>query len=328
MLVQKEIDEILFPLTLEEQQFKRTNNLTYSPNYKKINVNGEEVYLFDDLVFNENEKLTITPHARFSRVPIHVHSYIELIYVYKGVCKQIIKGKEVQLVTGEFCILDKRVPHRVLDTSLDDIIINVLLKESYFTHAFLNRLNGYGCITKFLTGILYNQANRDSYIVFHSSKNKHLQIVMETIIKEFQNRDQYTEALLENYINILFIELLRVYEYEWISKGYTSVADLEMTRILSYINENIRNCTLKEVAQRFNFNTSYLSTLIKKHTSYTFSELIKKERIRQAEELLVQTDLTVEQIITEVGYGNKSFFYKQFRDHSGMTPNEWRNKYK
>lgn len=49
-------------------------------------------------------------------------------------------------------------------------------------------------------------------------------------------------------------------------------------------------------------------------------------RIRQAKELLHSTDMTVNDISMSVGYYNASSFIRRFKQHEGVTPNEYRFK--
>ena len=49
-------------------------------------------------------------------------------------------------------------------------------------------------------------------------------------------------------------------------------------------------------------------------------------RMKRAKELLHSTDMTVKEISMSVGYYNDSSFIRQFKQHEGVTPNEFRFK--
>ncbi|MCM2676268.1 AraC family transcriptional regulator [Alkalicoccobacillus plakortidis] len=322
MLTKNEIEKMLFPLNDEEKQLR---NRAASADIKelKVTTDDKKVFLFDESLFIQKEKLSILPHTRYSEVPMHVHSYIELIYVYKGECKQIIKGEDVALLEGEFCLLDKRVPHKVLETNENDIIINILLRENYFSYSFIDKLKKKSVITQFLSNIIYQHTNRDSYIVFHSAKNPNLKQIMLSVLGEYYDKDEYAEIIIDHYMTILFTELLRVYDYEWHQNSINTQSHLVM-EVLSYMIKDTRGCNLADIAKKLGYNSSYLSTLIKRKTSYTFSELLKKQRIRLAYELLIKTELSLDSILDEVGYTNKTFFYAAFKNEYGCKPSEIR----
>ncbi|WP_059102628.1 AraC family transcriptional regulator [Shouchella shacheensis] len=326
MLSKAELENRLFALSEEERGWKEQDRSARNEEseHETISVRNEQICLFDEGLFYKNEKLSIRKHIRYSIVPKHVHSYIELIYVYRGQCQQIIKDELITLHEGDFCILDTRVPHKVLQTTEEDLIINVLLRESYFTYAFMNRLNKQGVISQFLVSIMYEQHDRDSFLVFRALENQHLPVLMTNLLSEYFDKGAYSDSILEGYMFLIFTELLRVYEYDWKRKEQSLTKYPIIIDVLSYIEEHYRHCSLKEAAAHFSFSPSYLSTLIKKRTSSTFSELVKMERMRKVRELLTNTELTVDEISIEVGYTNVTFFYKVFKKEFHMTPHEFR----
>ena len=67
---------------------------------------------------------------------------------------------------------------------------------------------------------------------------------------------------------------------------------------------------------------------MKQKTGYTFQKLLQRKRFQKAVYLLVETELTVEDIALEVGYENQSYFYRQFQKRYGMTPKKYRDLHK
>lgn len=317
MLNEAELESKLFPLTKEEKRLYKQGMRIKS---------ASQLERFDERLFFEGEKLSIRQHPRYSNVPLHSHAYIECIYVYRGQCRQLIEGKEVELTAGDFCILDKKVSHRILDTSESDVIINFLLHEDYFTHTFFYRLINQGVTTQFLAEVIYKEENIGSCLIFRTAKSTRLRSIITTILCEYFQKDAYSDSILEAYMSILFNELLRDDQYEWICSKRLVTTQPILVEVLNYIADCSGTCTLKETAQEFHFSSSYLSTLIKKETGSTFSELVKETRLRKAYDLLMYTDESIDQIAVKVGYQNRSFFYKLFKSHYKMTPNELRKK--
>ena len=77
-----------------------------------------------------------------------------------------------------------------------------------------------------------------------------------------------------------------------------------------------------------NQTISGLSRMIRRCTGHTYKELLQRRRFRKAVELLVETELPVNDIVTAVGYENNSYFYRKFRERYQMTPNDYREKYR
>ena len=57
------------------------------------------------------------------------------------------------------------------------------------------------------------------------------------------------------------------------------------------------------------------------------SDIILLFTMKAIERRLRFTDMTMQQIAYDLKFANASFFGKYFREHSGMTPMEYRMKY-
>jgi len=68
----------------------------------------------------------------------------------------------------------------------------------------------------------------------------------------------------------------------------------------------------------------HFCTTIKKAIGLTPLEIISSIITMDAKAQLRSTDLTVKEIAFSLGFNNLSFFNKYFRQHTGMTPQEYR----
>ncbi|MFP5114023.1 response regulator transcription factor [Bacillaceae bacterium C204] len=94
---------------------------------------------------------------------------------------------------------------------------------------------------------------------------------------------------------------------------------------IDYINNHLKNeLTQKEVADHVHLNPSYLSVLFKEHVKLTFSEYVTRRRIQRAKELLISTNLPINDIAEESGYKTAKYFIKIFKELEGMTPSAYR----
>lgn len=93
--------------------------------------------------------------------------------------------------------------------------------------------------------------------------------------------------------------------------------------IAEYYNQGI---TLEEVAEKLSVSGEYLSTRIKKETGETFSEIIRRYRIDKVKELLISTNLKLNQIAVRAGYTNPKYMSKVFKEETGLLPLEYRKR--
>lgn len=82
-----------------------------------------------------------------------------------------------------------------------------------------------------------------------------------------------------------------------------------------------------EYAKMLNVTPKYLSKLLVGTMNKRPSEMIHFFTLQAIENRLRFTDMTMQQIADDLQFPNASFFGKYFKEHSGMTPLEYRMKY-
>lgn len=85
--------------------------------------------------------------------------------------------------------------------------------------------------------------------------------------------------------------------------------------------------TLTEISAYVGLNPSYFSSLFKRETGVTFLDYVMEVRIEAAKELLVGTEKSIGEIAESVGYNDMKYFYKRFRQSTGISPKEYRRLY-
>jgi len=109
------------------------------------------------------------------------------------------------------------------------------------------------------------------------------------------------------------------------SASETSVADSIREYIDSHYAEDITRDTLSDILF---LNPDYASKLFKKEMGVSVGNYLIQKRISVAQNLLDTTDLSVNAISDNVGYGNYSYFIRLFKKMTNMTPIEYRNRAK
>ena len=96
-------------------------------------------------------------------------------------------------------------------------------------------------------------------------------------------------------------------------------------QILSHIAEHYKKpITLQTVAREVGYDHRYLTNLVQKGLHTTFRRLLNEYRIMSARQLLIETDMPVEQIAGECGYESLCSFNRNFKELSGTTPSQFR----
>ncbi|MDH6534355.1 signal transduction histidine kinase/CheY-like chemotaxis protein/AraC-like DNA-binding protein [Parabacteroides sp. PM5-20] len=101
-----------------------------------------------------------------------------------------------------------------------------------------------------------------------------------------------------------------------------------MDTVTAIIQENIDNEILRPefIAEKLGLNTRNLYRRFKKISSLTPSDYIKDYRFIYAAQLLINTNLSIQEVIYKVGISNKSYFYREFQKKYGMSPKDYRSQ--
>jgi AraC family transcriptional regulator, dual regulator of chb operon len=290
-----------------------------------VSGNEEEWIINSSKLMKEDENFSIHKHKRFVKFEEHKHDYIELIYVYSGEIKQIINGKEVNIKEGEICILDLNVVHSIEPAFEKDVAINIIMTGGFFDSIFMSFLSENDIMSRFIINAIYNKKEHHEYLIFPSSSNEFVQIIMKRLLCEYFDRKVAFDAALHGYMLLLFTELLRVYN---INMGASKVKDMNTTiinELKNYLYKNYKVADLKTTAEFFHFNSDYLSKLIKNSTGQSFTGFLQQIKLKESCSLLKNSNFSIEEIVEMVGYNNLSHFYKLFKKKYNVTPMEYRS---
>ncbi|GMQ57670.1 helix-turn-helix domain-containing protein [Vallitalea sediminicola] len=293
--------------------------------FSKNNNDSKWIINSDKLIMG-TQLLAIHKHDRFIKFYKHKHDYLELIFVYSGKIRQKIEDDKVIIKQGEIIILDMNVEHSIDIAYEHDIAINILIKKEFFDWIFLSQIAYNDIISDFIVKALYEKKKFKQYLHFQTSNNNKIKDIIENILYEYYEPKVGTEIAIRAFMNLLFNELLRHYKKQFNNDFAHRVEKSILLDIMNYINDNYKKNNIKDIAKYFNFNPDYMGKIIKKITGKSYKTLIKEKRFQQAEYLLKNTNLSVSDIVNEVGYSNISYFYKQFKAYLGITPDEYRNR--
>ena len=96
-------------------------------------------------------------------------------------------------------------------------------------------------------------------------------------------------------------------------------------RFMLLLAENTNaNRSVKSYADELCVSPKYLTSVCRKHSDYTASELISASIVSRIKQLLLYSDLSIKEIANEMGFDNLSFFGKYVRKHLGLSPNNYR----
>ncbi|NLW15190.1 MAG: response regulator transcription factor [Erysipelothrix sp.] len=108
-------------------------------------------------------------------------------------------------------------------------------------------------------------------------------------------------------------------------KVYSDLVKELLSIIISRFNEDL---SLLNIADELHVNSMYLGQLFIKELGVSFSKYLNTFRIKKAQEFIVNTNTNFSEISEKTGYSSPGYFYKKFKKECGLSPSEYRNKYR
>ena len=81
-----------------------------------------------------------------------------------------------------------------------------------------------------------------------------------------------------------------------------------------------------QVADHVHITSAYLGKLFREQLTHSIAEYITRIRMEHACQLLMETSDTIDEIVEQIGWENKNYFYTVFKKQFGASPTEYRMK--
>lgn len=98
-----------------------------------------------------------------------------------------------------------------------------------------------------------------------------------------------------------------------------------VNKINTYLTEkDIQYASIANIAQAMNLSREHISRVFKENTGISLQQYIIQQKIKMASRLLLQTNLSIKQISSKLGFANQQNFTRAFRKHKIYAPNQYR----
>lgn len=274
------------------------------------------------------EKISVYRYMAYGTEPEHTHDFIELVYVYSGSGSHGLNGTHIDVSRGDLFFLNIGQSHTF--HSKDGMeLVNILLQPRFISEELIHSENALEILGLTLFEEFGGTVDKlFSYISFRGKELLEIEAIMDEMIKEHAGKQTGYRIALKGYMEVLLTKIFRrmgnmdaghmLQQLDRISPG-----------LLKYIEENcFENLTLTELARKSFYNPSYFSTVFKAVCGKTLTEFIHEKRIQEAVRLLKETQDSIEEICTRVGYRDKKRFYQLFKEQTGSTPGDLRRTLK
>ena len=252
---------------------------------------------------DKNEK--ILPYVEGQRrMKSHSHSFCETHFCTRGtVIYRLADGHDYTINAGDTILIRENVEH-----------------EQYAISEGARKISMAYRLTE--NQAVYNRADKSCLldaIVIHDSGA--LFALFQQINEEFK-----TQRLgFRDMIGSLLFQITMEYERH-ISAAPSADAviqriDKRVEEIKTFINDNLStDITTMDVADVLHLSKRQINRIVLKEFGTSCNSLIKQVKHKKAQELLLYSDKSIQDIASELGYSNVYSFSKFFKSQEGMPP--------
>lgn len=242
-------------------------------------------------------------------VKSHYHEYFELYFLETGERIHMMQDEMYKISPGEFLIFPPYIMHRSFgDENMPfKRIVLYFEKGEIISEELCSRIeSGLG--------------------VYSPDKTACLQIhrLLETILKEEDEPDAFSEEFMHTQLNILLLLIARTLKRPERVEKRDRIGD-----VIHYIHTNFaKEITLEQLSHEFYISPYYLCREFKKHTNSTIIQYLNVTRIMNAQRRLMETEAKITEISKEMGFSNITHFNRVFKSVTGMSPSGFRKQLK
>lgn len=288
-----------------------------------------DCYTYDYYAF-PNEKSRRMDHSHITvmspqEIYPHRHDYYELVYVLQGSFQHIIADHRVVLHENDMLLLDLNTVHsEYLDGN--SVVQYLQIPRSIIQHILDEQV-----LSSALTDFFSAPKKREDsfrYIHFVHQGAALLRAHIVDLFQERYYRQTGSKYIIYGLLMRLLVRVDRADEYKMFLYKGEEKGNTKIFRMIDrYLERHYWNVDQPAMEAELNYSRDYINRIVRKTTGQTLTEYCISKRLEYAAWLLVRTKMSVNEIVDQCGYRNKTYFYRIFQAKFGFSPKEFRDRY-
>jgi len=242
---------------------------------------------------------------------LHTHPFTELFYVVDGKGEFNIQGQRFPVKPNDFVIINPQVEHTEL-SSPDEPLEYIVLGIKGLSFSNLTPVSEGGHPFSF-----FNLRDEQKDILRY----------LNAMVQEATSQSMSYELVCHNLLEILLIKILRHQHFDLeVGKQSKATKDISFIKhyLETYYHESIQ---LEDLASMTHLSRFYISHSFKKEIGMSPMEYLIDIRIKESKILLRTTNYSISQVADIVGFTTPTYFSKQFRKSTGISPTDYREQF-
>ncbi len=269
--------------------------------------------------FTDNDVAVFDELGALPAANIHSEAYVTILCIEgKASCK--IEGKEYHIGKNDIIMAHPNQFIQNAMVSCDFKCRGILMSPSYFESIFILGGNIWEAGLIIRENPLLHLEDQD---MAHFLKD-HEFLKQKLADTHLPHHAQIIKLLLQSFIYEFYDNLAPMLNQQLSDRDYSS-GEIIFKRFVSLTATDApRHRDVTHYADKLCITPKYLSTICKKQTGKTASELINQVTINYIRTMLTSSEKSIKEIAAEAGFDNLSFFGKYVRRELGVSPRDYR----
>lgn len=257
----------------------------------------------------------------YAKGNLHYHDYTELLFGLSGTALVLVRNSATRLFPGSLIVIQAGEAHDVQywEKPCEYLVVK-------FLPQLLISAEQTGAEFGYALALMEQAPNRQSIFSSAELDGSEIPSILCRMMEEWDEKKFGYELSLRADVTRVILFLLRKWKENcpWMQEGIRPADRTAIQRAMVYIGEHYVDLCEKDVAEACGISTITLSRLFARVMKSSYPDYLCGVRLREAEKLLLTTELTVTEIALQVGFSTAAYFIAKFRHHKGITPYRFR----
>ncbi|MGN1203375.1 MAG: AraC family transcriptional regulator [Eubacterium sp.] len=281
-------------------------------------------YFTNKKYFFNNEKIRFMFNDEFRKPLMHSHEFWEISYVYEGSGWHNTETESVPISRGGIVLTSPNAVYGMGSSPLKSEPIMrdcvCLFQSEYFNEIFEEVKK----IREFSSSQLVIDMKEGNKICLFINDDGGVYELLWRAAYEYNRNVEGSAAIVKQLMCSVLINIIRIHTTK---SNYSKVESIDkgIEILIKYLKNNMSSrITLNELVQLLHFTPEYVCRYFKQHMGMNLYTYLTELRMQRAKQLLSDSAYSVSEIALHCGYRYLSNFQKAFKQHTGMTPSEYR----
>ena len=251
--------------------------------------------------------ITCAQYSQEWNCTIHTHSCTELFFVTAGRGRFQLQHESFSVAVSDLVLVNAGVPHTELSQAGSPMEYTVLGVEG-----------------------LEVLADTGGYALSHITSGwDELTTCLKLMLQEARGGQTGYHQVCQHLLDIILLRLQRQDDLAIASSEPGHKISRECDLVRRYIDNHFKeNLTLDQLSAIAHINKYYLVHAFRKEYNISPISYLIARRTQESRFLLTNTDYTLSQIAQILGFSSPSYFSQSFRRLEGISPMEYRKRYR